>query len=85
VDTIESDFPTFDEEPFAAELTEYEAVFDVTPLIEETVEFGEPNYGFMLFFPEGEPMHELGILSCDYEDPWGRPFLTIEYTQPSWR
>jgi len=82
-ETVESEFPTFDDEAYEVAMTEYEAVFDVTPTIEEIVEFGEPNYGFMLYFVEGEPLHELGVLSCDYEDPSGRPYLTITYTQPS--
>ena len=85
VETVESSFPEFDPEPFdeiADDPDESTYTFDVTTMIEEIVELGEPNHGFMFYFPDGEPTHELWILSCDYYQTNGRPKLTIEYVEP---
>lgn len=86
VDTVESNFPDFDAEPYDMEYDDIEEmipVFDVTETIEDIVEFDEANYGFMLHFLVGDPIHELAVLSCDSADPWGRPSLTITYVEPS--
>jgi hypothetical protein len=87
VETVEADFPEFDTDPFEEvgdDPYEMQADFDVTDALDEIIQFGEPNYGFMLYFPEGEPPHEAAVLSCDNEQPNGRPKLTITYyTEPS--
>ena len=86
VDTIESNFPDFDSELYDMEYEDLEEmipVFDVTETIVDIVELGEANYGFMLYFLVGDPIHELAVLSCDSADPWGRPSLTVTYTEPS--
>jgi hypothetical protein len=86
VETAESNFPTFDDAPYEQigdDPEETMLVYDVTATIEEIVEFGEPNYGFMMYFPLGEPTHESYVISCDNYDPYGRPKLTVTYTDPS--